>query len=66
MIDNQWNHELGASQAPHRIPVALPNSVLMSLLSVASDRNSLILLTFVFCHGFRPAWSFDTVLPRLT
>ena len=66
MIDNQWNHELGTSQAQHKIPVALPSSVLTSLLSGLSDRNSLILLTLAFWHGFRPAWGFVTVLPRLT
>ena len=64
MIDNQRNHELGASQGPLRIPVALPGSVLTSLLSGVSDRNSLILLLLYFatvsaqpgvlsrfCHG---------------
>ena len=65
-IDNQRNHELGASQCPLKIPVALPGSVLTSLLPGVSDRNLLILLIFVFCHGFRPAWGFVTVLPRLT
>ena len=58
MIDNQRNHELGASQSPLEIPVALPGSVLTSLLSCVSDRNSLILLTLVFCHGFRPDLEF--------
>jgi hypothetical protein len=65
LIDNQRSHELGANQAWHKIPVALPNSVLTSLLSVVSDRNSLILLTLVFCHGFRPASGLVTVLPQL-
>ena len=62
MIDNQWNHELGACQARHKIPVALPNSVLTSLLSVVSESqltdiaDSCVLPRFPpglgFCHGF--------------
>ena len=57
-IDDQRNHELGASQCPLKIPVALLGSVLSSLLPGISDRNLLILLTVLFCHGFRPAWGF--------
>jgi hypothetical protein len=58
VIDNQRNHELGACRGTLEIPVALPGSVLTSLLSGFSDRNSLILLTFVFCHGFPPSLGF--------
>ena len=66
MIDNQSNQELWHLSGQHKIPVALPSSLLTSLLSGLSDRNSLILLILAFWHGFRPAWGFVTVLARLT
>ena len=65
VIDNQWNHELWHQSGQHKIPVALPSSVLTSLLSGLSDRNSLILLTLAFWHGFRPAWGLVTVDVRV-
>ena len=66
MMDNQWNHELWHSQASTKFQLPSPSSVSTSLLSGLSDRNSLILLTLAFWHGFRPAWGFVTVLARLT
>jgi hypothetical protein len=66
VVDNQWNHELSASQARTSILVALPSSVLRSVLSPLPCLNSLILLTLEFWHGFRPACGSVTVLARLT
>jgi hypothetical protein len=56
----------GTSQASIKFQFARPSSVLTSLLLSLFDRNSLILLTLAFWHGFCPAWGFVTVLARLT
>ena len=56
----------GTIQARIKFQLPYETPILMSLHFGLSDRNSLILLTLSFWHGFPPSSGFGTVLAWLT